>query len=219
MTKIRNLIGMTFGKWEVLSRVTDQAPIKWLCVCVCGESGIVASVDLWHGRSRSCGCFRIKHLIESQTTHGMTHTKEYGTWEHIIQRCENPNNTNFHHYGGRGIYICHAWRNDFTLFYKELGKAPSRKHSIERIDNEKGYIPGNCRWATQEEQTQNMRTTKKYLYRGKLVSVQQARRMASSEASYITIKTRIRNGWDFTKAIETPVSIKHSINSRSRGGS
>jgi hypothetical protein len=215
MGKIRDLSGQTFGMWTVVSRETDHDPIKWRCICICGNYGVIASGDLYHKRSKSCGCHRSEYVSKAQTTHNRTHTKEYSSWEHMIQRCENPNNNYYHRYGGRGITVSPIWRKDFMAFYNEVGPAPSAKHSIERINNDKGYEPGNCKWAFASEQNNNTSKTRFFHYKDRYVSIQQARTLAKSEASYITVYTRIRDGWDFDKAIETPVSKRHSKNSRS----
>ena len=91
--------------------------------------------------------------------HGMYGTRVYRTWNMMIQRCHNERNPNFKHYGGRGIVVCDQWRKSFAAFYADVGDRPEGK-SLDRIDNDRGYEPGNCRWATQAEQRRNTRTTK-----------------------------------------------------------
>jgi len=90
------------------------------------------------------------------TTHGKRHSRVYRTWDGMIQRCTNPNQPHYERYGGRGITVCDAWRA-FANFYADMGDPPTDQHSIDRIDNMRGYQPDNCRWATPSEQTFNQR--------------------------------------------------------------
>lgn len=90
-------------------------------------------------------------------THGMTNTSEYRSWHHMKGRCLNPKDYDYKNYGGRGIDICQDWVDSFESFYKDMGPKPSRNHSLERIDNSKGYNKENCKWATRKEQNNNQR--------------------------------------------------------------
>ena len=87
--------------------------------------------------------------------HGLSRTKEYEAWQCAKKRCFNPKDKFFHRYGGRGITMCEKWKNSFLIFLKDMGKAPSSKHCLDRIDNDRNYEPGNVRWATQKEQANN----------------------------------------------------------------
>lgn len=93
------------------------------------------------------------------TSHGMSRTPEYRAWLNLIQRCENPREKDFHHYGGRGISVWPEWRASFAVFFTAVGRRPSPRHSLDRIDNDRGYEPGNVRWATQSEQMRNTSRT------------------------------------------------------------
>lgn len=90
----------------------------------------------------------------------MSHSKEYGIWCSMIDRCHRELNHAYARYGGRGIFVCDEWRNSFESFISHVGMRPSKNHSIDRIDNDKGYFPGNCRWATVEQQSTNKRKEK-----------------------------------------------------------
>jgi hypothetical protein len=108
---------------------------------------------LVEGKSRSCGCLR----IEQSTKHGLWKTPEFRSWSSALSRCYNKNDGGYANYGGRGITVCEVWRRDFFAFYKYIGSRPSPKHSLDRINVNKGYEPGNVRWATIGEQMRNRR--------------------------------------------------------------
>ena len=96
--------------------------------------------------------------------HGKRWTRTYGIWLSMRQRCRNPNNPDYSYYGGRGITVCPRW-DSYTAFLSDMGEAPAGM-SIEREDNDKGYEPGNCRWATREAQMRNTRRSKPIRFRG-----------------------------------------------------
>ena len=98
--------------------------------------------------------------VNGQYKHGRKHTTEYASWAHMVQRCTNPKNRAWKNYGGRGIEICTEWREDFRAFFAHIGPKPAPDLSIERIDNNRGYEPGNVKWATASEQAKNRRPFK-----------------------------------------------------------
>lgn len=134
--------------------------------------------------------------------HGMRHTLEYKVWAKMKERCFNPNTKEYHNYGGRGITVCDSWKNSFTQFYQDMGPRPSKKHSIDRIDNDGNYEPGNCRWATREEQSRNKRVNRVVIFQGKRVLASDLSRDAGMGRS--TVADRMNAGWDLVEAVTTP---------------
>lgn len=160
MGKLIDLTGKQFNKLIVIKKDESGSfnRVAWVCKCDCGNITSIIGKDIKSGHSKSCGCNKIKAAInagKSNITHGMTKTPEYNVWIHIIQRCYNTNNSNYHNYGGRGIIVCDRWKNSFEIFYKDMGPRLSDKHSLDRINNNGNYEPSNCRWTTMTEQNRN----------------------------------------------------------------
>lgn len=152
-----DLVGQKFGKLFIIkfSCVVNEHT-KWECKCECGNITIVRGSDLKAGNTISCGCMQLK----TNTTHGRSYSREYASWNCAVQRTTNSNNTNWKNYGGRGIKMHPEWRDSFKAFYDYMG--PRLKGtSIERLDNNGNYEPGNCVWATPRQQSNNTRRNKK----------------------------------------------------------
>lgn len=121
------------------------------------------------GNTNSCGCYREERVIESTRKHGMACTKLGHVWSHMNQRCSNPNDKNYKNYGARGIKVCDDWKVDFQAFYDHVSKLPhfgQPGYSIDRIDNDGNYEPGNVKWSTALEQNNNRRKTVKLTFDG-----------------------------------------------------
>lgn len=159
-----NLIGEKFGRLVVTSKSKDCGrDIKWVCKCLCGEIRKIYAGNLKSGKTRSCGCFN----IESHTTHGYNKGKvaqEYKIWASMIQRCHNPNDKSYKNYGKRGIIVCDAWRASFLDFIEHVGKRPHCKLSLDRVNNDGNYEPGNVKWSTRTEQMLNTRRSLRYRF-------------------------------------------------------
>lgn len=135
------------------------------CVCDCGNHKIVRYSNLKNGNVQSCGCLFTDVQRSNKLKHGdLSHNKrsrEYITWANMKARCYNPSNNRYNLYGGRGIEVCERWINSYENFLEDMGRKPTPKHSIERINVNGNYEPLNCKWATDSEQMKNRRPFKK----------------------------------------------------------
>jgi hypothetical protein len=161
--------GQTFGRWTVLHRTPlhpDAATrnSQWVCRCLCGTERVVFAFVLRNGESQSCGCLSKELSTKRFTKHGEHQTRLYKAWTAMKQRCLNPNDPAYINYGGRGITIAQVFLDSFEALKAELGPKPSPKHTIERINNARGYEPGNIQWATYAQQRRNTRLTRFITY-------------------------------------------------------
>lgn len=164
--RAEDLTDRAFGRLRVLARGKDiprgnGKPIAaWVCACDCGKTLNVRAQALKSGHTQSCGCLRVDVSGARSTKHGMKEAPEYIVWKGMRQRCNDPNADNFPYYGARGIKVCDRWE-DFALFILDMGERPTdtngRNLTIDRINNEGDYQPGNCRWATTSQQNKNKR--------------------------------------------------------------
>lgn len=141
--------------------------------------------------------------------HGLGKTPEYRAWQGMKDRCSNKNKPNYHRYGGRGIKVCDIWRLSFTRFLYDMGKRPSPKHSLDRIDNDGNYEPGNCRWTTIEVQANNRGNSVKYEVFGESLTASQIAREYNISTS--CLKHRLEHGWDIIRAVTTPVKVNKDV--------
>ena len=162
------LTGEKFGMLTAIrySRTGYNWAKYWDFICECGTEKEILVSNVKKGKTKSCGCLAKK--TKSRLTHGMRRTPEYGCFTGMKSRCYNPKVKTYPYYGGRGIKICDRWLNSFENFYKDMGDKPEPKvdYSIDRIDNDGDYAPGNCRWITRDLQRHNSRATGKSKYKG-----------------------------------------------------
>lgn len=162
---LHDITGQPFGRLTVREFVGRRSGSSvWRCECECGGIVDVRRSNLISGNTRSCGCMIVKRTVERSTVHGEASrggkSPEYKTWVGIIKRCTDPKAKGWPNYGGRGIHICDEWRHSYAAFLADVGRKPSPRHSIDRIDNDGNYEPGNVRWATRSEQNSNQRRWK-----------------------------------------------------------
>lgn len=199
----KNRTGIRYGKLVCTDKFERRGKrIYWLCKCDCGKETWVSAQNLL--AAKSCGC----NNKTSHTIHGMSHTRIHETWNHMIQRCRNEKNPYYKDYGGRGITVCDEWEGTegFIRFYKwAFANGYQENLSIDRIDNNKGYSPDNCRWVDRITQCNNKRSNKRYVYNGESHTVAEWARLYSIK--YTTLNMRLnKRGWDIEKALTREVT-------------
>ena len=166
--RVPDLTGQRFGRWLVLSKDPERYRrdktvfVRWLCRCCCDDrtERPVIGADLRSGKSTNCGCVRREKNRKRLTKHGLSHTQIYWIWQAMLDRCRNPNNPQYADYGGRGIAACEYY-HDFMNWHADTGDRPSDGLTLDRIDNDRGYEPGNIRWADHHVQRVNQRPRRK----------------------------------------------------------
>jgi hypothetical protein len=165
MQRRKELTGRRFGRLLVLRFAgIRKSRTRWFCRCDCGKDVVVRADNLLAGETRSCGCYHLDMLRWRSRTHGDTVgyklSKEYRVWMNMKGRCLYSKHTSYKNYGGRGVRVCKRWLNSFEDFLADVGRAPGPEYTIDRIDNDGNYEPGNVRWATWAQQTNNKRKHK-----------------------------------------------------------
>jgi hypothetical protein len=191
MTKPLSLKGQ-YGRWKVLrcdGRIEKRT--AWLCRCVCGTIRRVIGSSLTTGVSKSCGCGPVE-MARNRTgeknhafKHGMTNTATFKSWQSMIGRCHNKNNSNYKNWGGRGIRVCNRWRQSFLNFLKDMGERP-RGTSLGRRNNNLGYNKKNCRWETQKQQNRNRPGYNRTIsHRGRMLTIAEWSEITGLKYGYI----------------------------------
>lgn len=185
--------GAEFGRLTAVEAVARAGgKTRWRCVCQCGTEVIVTTGNLRSGNSKSCGCLNTERVAALNRTHGRSKTREYSTWQAMKSRCTNKSYTQYKDYGGRGIGVCDRWKESFENFLDDMGERPSESYSIDRINVDGDYEPGNCKWSTHDEQVNNARSNHNIAFDGRTLTASQwARRLGMKP---LTILARVRKG-------------------------
>ena len=186
MGKYEDMTGRRFGMLTVISRADNRGTsVMWNCLCDCGNTSIANGNNLRRGATRSCGCQLIKH--------GQKGTRLYNIWGGMKARCYRPNHRWYKRYGGRGITVCNEWLHDFQAFYDwAMANGYKDSLSLDRQDNDKGYSPDNCRWATEVEQKNNRSNNQLVEIDGKIQTLSQW--AAETGILYTTLYRRYKKG-------------------------
>jgi hypothetical protein len=149
-------IGTAFGRLKVIGESAKVGKHrKFNCVCICGNKKTVFMNSLRSGATKSCGCLQRDVVSKTSFRHGLSRSPEYGIYHGMIQRCKNQKSKWFKYYGERGIKICERWLSSFENFLEDMGNRPTPKHTLERVNNDGNYEPGNCEWKTRTQQLRN----------------------------------------------------------------
>lgn len=182
-------VGLTYGR--LLVTAVSEKPNHVICKCRCGSENIhVTPYRLEHGTSKSCGCLNIELLKARTKTHGMTKSRTFSSWIRMKNRCNNSNTAGHENYGGRGIGICQRWMK-FENFLIDMGERPEGT-TLDRIDNNLGYSPENCKWADSKTQVRNRRCTVMLEYMGELKPASEWAEILG--ITYSSIMSRRRRG-------------------------
>ena len=200
-----DLTGQRFGRLVAIRRVgTRQTSVLWECLCDCGNTTRVASIELRKGLVISCGCYRMERI----STHGESKTRLYRTWCSMLRRCRSPMANYYKDYGGRGIKVCDEW-HDYETF-RDWARTNGYRDdlTIERKDVNGNYEPSNCCWIPMAEQAKNRRNSVRVEYHGKQYILADLAREAGIGVG--TLRERLKRGWSLEQAVETPVRQKKS---------
>lgn len=221
-TRLEVRAGDPYGRLSVVREV-DPLPTGKIfqraveCECQCGSVKVYRLCSLRSGNTQSCGCYAKEQSVErghrlakaypgtGHLVHGGSGTPEYNAWRSMISRCADLSNLR---YGGRGIRVCERWLGSFPAFLEDMGRRPSPGHSIDRKDNDGNYEPGNCRWATVDEQARNRSNTVRLTFRGEtLLLLDWCERL---ELDPELVRSRIDRGWSAEDAFTKPTDGKHT---------
>jgi hypothetical protein len=210
MSSIIDLTGRRFGRLVVISKIGySSGHLHWLCICDCKNEHKADHYSLTDGDTKSCGCLRTELIVARSKKHGHAgrggRSSEHASWTSMLNRCTNKSTPDYKEYGERGIDVCDRWLK-FENFIEDMGYKPSLKHSLDRIDNNKGYYPENCRWATAKEQANNRRSNVSLTFDGKTMSFNQWSERTGLPARIIYRRVKFY-GWPAHKALTTPVEI------------
>lgn len=212
MSSASDLVGQTFGNLIVVRRVENNKFRRtcWECLCACGSLHVVSVNHLKDGHTRNCGVCALKGFVSRATKHGHSRvgerSAEYKAWMGMNNRTTCSKSKSWHHYGGRGIIVCDRW-SLFENFYEDMGPKPSPQHTLDRYPDQNGnYCPENCRWATREEQNNNLKRNRLLTHDGDTMTLAQWGRKLGWPADRLA--GRLRRGWSVEDTLTLPLFSK-----------
>ena len=207
--RFKDLTGQIFGRLTVQSYAgkiphgNKGSDHSWNCKCECGKLVVIRGFSLTGKKmSKSCGCLQ----KDTATKHGLSTGSNkwiYDVYRQMIDRCHNEDNSAFDNYGGRGIIVCERWRLSIHDFVSDMGEPPSRKHMIDRIDNNGIYEPSNCRWANRTEQNRNRRDNRLITFRGETLCMAEWAERIGLTTQALWLRLEYHN-WTLERALTTP---------------
>lgn len=204
----KDITGQVYGKLKAI-RYTGK---NWEFLCQCGNTTFSTSYKVRSGHTKSCGCARSE--ANAGFKHGMAYSDENKVWCGIKTRCFNPNRKDWKNYGGRGISMCERWLHNFEAFFEDMGRRPSKNHSIERKDNSGDYTPENCIWTTSYVQGQNKRNNCKLTVGGITKKLKEWSKQTG--IGFTTLQQRICKGWTPEEVVGVPLN-RHRRKWRAKG--
>lgn len=201
MGKLIDLTGKKFGKLTVIKKNGSSRNYisMWLCRCECGNEVVIRSDHLRNGSSKSCGCFQREKSKEANTKHGCCYERVYNSWRGMKERCYNEKNSEYKHYGGKGVKVCSEWQEFIPFYQWALANGYAENLTIDRIDNDGNYEPSNCRWATNKEQQNNKSNNRLITYKGETKTL--AQWAETTGIAYYTLWHRINKyHWSIEEA-------------------
>lgn len=200
--------GKKFGRLTVISKHPESKKGEYLCICDCGNLVKVESFRLRSGCTKSCGCLRREQIGNLNRTHGESGTRLYGIWADMKKRCYNPNAHAYDRYGGRGITMCDDWKESYESFHNwALSNGYSDRLSIDRINNDSGYSPDNCRWADSKTQGSNRSDNHHIIWNGVDHTLSEWGEILHIDCR--TLCSRIKRGWPTDKVLGEPLAEIH----------
>ena len=205
MPKLIDLTGKVYGRLLVISQaeLTKDKKGQWLCRCSCGKERVIRASNLKRKirPTQSCGCLLKETYIYDPNAN--SNLPEYGIWKGMRTRCSDPTIKQWMDYGGRGIKVCPQWESNFSQFLSDVGRRPDPKMSLDRLDNNGNYEPGNVAWRTKKQQQNNMRSNARLTYKGETMTMTQWCERLGLNRTYVS--HRLKRGKTVEEAFEEPV--------------
>lgn len=215
--RVKDITGQKFFHWTAVRYVglDEKGEAVWLFRCDCGTEKTVRRGNITNTKrpAKSCGCIKYPNgnRRHGHSVHGKT-SPTYKTWISMRSRCSNPRDPAYEDYGRRGIFVCDRWMNSFEAFLEDMGERPPGRYTLDRIDNQKGYSPGNCRWATYTMQNNNRCTVRRVTFRGVTQTLPEWCRILGLPLG--VIRQRLLNGWSAEQALTIPIQARNKRRSK-----